>query len=228
MLMMDQAAEGNREELRRKLRENFDGRIVRKDLTKKIKEGANVPVYVLEFLLGQYCSSDDEEIIEQGVQNVKHILADNFVRPDEAQKVLSQLRRNGSHTIIDMVTVHLDIKKDCFFAEFSNLGLTNVPITDDYPEKYDRLLCGGIWCIVQLDYEYMEEDRNGTPISIRKLTPIQMPHVDIEELKEGRKNFTEEEWLEIIQRSCGYDPNKLNNRERCQLLAHKLPHEKNN
>lgn len=101
MLMMDQAAEGNREELRRKLRENFDGRIVRKDLTKKIKEGANVPVYVLEFLLGQYCSSDDEEIIEQGVQNVKHILADNFVRPDEAQKVLSQLRRNGSHTIID-------------------------------------------------------------------------------------------------------------------------------
>lgn len=118
MLMMDQAAEGNREELRRKLRENFDGRIVRKDLTKKIKEGANVPVYVLEFLLGQYCSSDDEEIIEQGVQNVKHILADNFVRPDEAQKVLSQLRRNGSHTIIDMVTVHLDIKKDCFFAEF--------------------------------------------------------------------------------------------------------------
>ena len=145
MLMMDQAAEENREELRRKLRENFDGRIVRKDLTKKIKEGANVPVYVLEFLLGQYCSSDDEEIIEQGVQNVKHILADNFVRPDEAQKVLSQLRRNGSHTIIDMVTVHLDIKKDCFFAEFSNLRLSNVPITDDYPEKFDRLLCGGIW-----------------------------------------------------------------------------------
>lgn len=118
MLMMDQAAEGNREELRRKLRENFDGRIVRKDLTKKIKEGANVPVYVLEFLLGQYCSSDDEEIIEQGVQNVKHILADNFVRPDEAQKVLSQLRRNGSHTIIDMVTVHLDIKKDSSLQSF--------------------------------------------------------------------------------------------------------------
>ena len=140
-----------RDAIKEKLRQNFDGKIVRKDLTKKIKEGANVPVYVLEFLLGQYCSSDDEEIIEQGVQNVKHILADNFVRPDEAQKVLSQLRRNGSHTIIDMVTVHLDIKKDCFFAEFSNLGLSNVPITDDYPEKFDRLLCGGIWCIVQLD-----------------------------------------------------------------------------
>lgn len=112
--MMDMAADDTREELRRKLRSNFDGRIVRKDLTKKIKEGANVPVYVLEFLLGQYCSSDDETIIEQGVQNVKRILADNFVRPDEAQKILSQLRKNGSHTIIDMVTVHLDIKKDCF------------------------------------------------------------------------------------------------------------------
>lgn len=129
MYITEFATSDAREGLRRKLRTNFDGRIVRKDLTKKIKEGANVPVYVLEFLLGQYCSSDDESIIEQGVQNVKHILADNFVRPDEAQKILSQLRKNGSHTIIDMVTVHLDIKKDCFFAEFSNLGLSNVPIT---------------------------------------------------------------------------------------------------
>ena len=112
MEMMDMAVDDTREELRRKLRSNFDGRIVRKALTKKIKEGANVPVYVLEFLLGQYCSSDDETIIEQGVQNVKRILADNFVRPDEAQKILSQLRKNGSHTIIDMVTVHLDMRKD--------------------------------------------------------------------------------------------------------------------
>ena len=109
--------------------------------------------------VGQYCSSDDDEVIEQGVQNVKRILADNFVRPDEAQKVLAHLRSRGSHTIIDMVTVRLDIKKDCFFAEFSNLGLANIPITDEYPEKYDRLLCGGIWCIVQLDYE-TEGDNN--------------------------------------------------------------------
>ena len=139
--------------LREKLRQNFDGKIVRKDLTKKMKEGANVPVYVLEFLLGQYCSADDPEVIEDGVNNVKRILADNFVRPDEAQKILSVLRRNGSHTVIDMVTVRLDIKKDCYFAEFSNLGLAMIPISDDYPEKYDRLLCGGIWCIVQLEYE---------------------------------------------------------------------------
>lgn len=244
MLMMDQAAEGNREELRRKLRENFDGRIVRKDLTKKIKEGANVPVYVLEFLLGQYCSSDDEEIIEQGVQNVKHILADNFVRPDEAQKVLSQLRRNGSHTIIDMVTVHLDIKKDCFFAEFSNLGLSNVPITDDYPEKYDRLLCGGIWCIVQLEYESegdssfgmadpdseprQKKQKEVSPISIRKLTPIQMPHIDIEEVRSGRKVFTQNEWMDVMLRSCGYEPEQLNQREKWLLLARMLPLVENN
>ena len=227
--MIHIVADDAREELRRKLRSNFDGRIVRKDLTKKIKEGANVPIYVLEFLLGQYCSSDDEAIIEQGVQSVKHILADNFVRPDESQKILSLLRKNGNHTIIDMVTVHLDIKRDCYFAEFSNLGLSNVPITDDYPEKYDRLLCGGIWCIVQLDYEYVEEEKkNGIPIQIRKLTPIQMPHVDIDELKAGRKNFSEDEWLDILMRSIGMEPDELTEREKRLLLLRMVPLVENN
>lgn len=233
-----------RDAIKEKLRQNFDGKIVRKDLTKKIKGGANVPVYVLEFLLGQYCSSDDEAIIEKGVQNVKHILADNFVRPDEAQKILSQLRKKGSHTIIDMVTVHLDIKKDCFFAEFSNLGLSNVPITDDYPEKYDRLLCGGIWCIVQLEYESegdstfgmedfdseprQKKQKDVSPISIRKLTPIQMPHIDIEEVRAGRKAFTQEEWMDVMLRSCGYEPEQLNQREKWLLLARMLPLVENN
>ena len=164
-----------RETIKAKLRAHFDGKIVRKDLTKKIKEGANVPIYVLEFLLGQYCSSDDDAIIETGVQQVKRILADNFVRPDESQKILSQLRKRGSHTVIDMITVQLDIQKNRYFAQFSNLGLARVPIEDEYPEKYDRLLCGGLWCIVQLDYESVEEaKKNGYPIQIRKLTPIQM------------------------------------------------------
>lgn len=233
--------------IKEKLRRNFDGKIVRKDLTKKIKEGANVPVYVLEFLLGQYCSSDDAEVIEQGVQNVKGILADNFVRPDEAQKILSVLRKNGSHTVIDMITVRLDIKKDCYFAEFSNLGLTNIPISDDYPEKYDRLLCGGIWCIVQLDYE-MEGDSNFgivdsdgyelkfkqkkqkdiTPISIRKLSPIQMPHIDIKELKQGRQAFTKEEWLDVMLRSIGMEPDELTYREKWLLLTRMIPLVENN
>ena len=221
--------ESTRDEIKEKLRQHFDGKIVRKDLTKKIKEGANVPVYVLEFLLGQYCSSDDEEVIESGVQTVKRILADNFVRPDEAQKILSKLRQKGSHTVIDMITVHLDIKRNCFFASFSNLGLTNVPIEDEYPEKYDRLLCGGIWCIVQLDYEYVEEEKqNGYPIQIRKLTPIQMPHIDIADLKQGRKAFSKEEWIDILLRSIGMEPDALSYREKWLLLTRMIPLVENN
>lgn len=239
--------EYTREEIKAKLRQNFDGKIVRKDLTKKIKEGANVPVYVLEFLLGQYCSSDDEAIIEKGVQNVKRILADNFVRPDEAQKILSRLRKKGSHTVIDMITVNLDIKKNCFFASFSNLGLDKVPIADEYPEKYDRLLCGGIWCIVQLDYEVEGDNNFGlvdlggeplqssqkkqkdlTPISIRKLTPIQMPHIDIDELKRGRKAFTKDEWLDILLRSIGMEPDEFTKREKWLLLTRMIPLVENN
>lgn len=229
---MEQILEGTestRETIKERLRQHFDGKIVRKDLTKKIKEGANVPVYVLEFLLGQYCSSDDNAVIEAGVANVKHILADNFVRPDEAQKILSVLRSKGSHTVIDKITVSLNIKKNIYEAEFSNLGLKNIPVADEYPEKFDRLLCGGIWCIVQLDYEYIEEDqKNGTPIRIRKLTPIQMPHVDIMELKQGRKAFTKEEWMDILLRSIGMEPDALQEREKWLLLARMLPLVENN
>ena len=221
--------ESTREIIKNKLREHFDGKIVRKDLTKKIKEGANVPVYVLEFLLGQYCSSDDEQIIEKGVQNVKRILSDNFVRPDEAQKILSKLRSQGSHTVIDRVTVHLDLRKNRYFAEFSNLGVKDVLIEDEYPDKYDRLLCGGIWCIIQLEYEFVEEDRkNGNPIQIRKLTPIQMPHIEIEDLKEGRKAFTKEEWMDVILRSMGMEPDELDEREKWLLLTRMIPLVENN
>lgn len=239
--------EDRRESIKQKLRQNFDGRIVRKDLTKKIKEGANVPVYVLEFLLGQYCSSDDSEIIEQGVENVKHILADNFVRPDEAQKILSVLRQRGSYTVIDKITVSLNIRYDMYEAEFSNLGLKNIPISEEYPTKYDRLLCGGIWCIVQLDYETENEfapeiisasgdyiqskkkrQKDATPISIRKLTPIQMPHVDIEELKQGRKAFTKEEWMDVMLRSIGMEPDTLTEREKWLIITRMLPLVENN
>lgn len=220
--------EDKRSVIKDKLRQQFDGKIVRKDLTKKIKEGANVPVYVLEFLLGQYCSSDDPEVVEDGVNNVKRILADNFVRPDEAQKILSILRQRGSYTVIDKITVSLNIKRDFYEAEFSNLGLKDIPIDEEYPAKYDRLLCGGIWCIIQLDYEYMEEDRNGTPISIRKLTPIQMPHVDIDELKQGRKAFTQEEWMDVLLRSIGMEPDTLSYREKWLLIIRMIPLVENN
>ena len=220
--------EDKNEILNRKLRTYFDGKIVRKDLTKSIKEGANVPVYVLEFLLGQYCSSDDQSVIEEGVSTVKRILADNYVRPDEAQKILSLLRQRGSHTVIDKITVNLNIKKDTYEAEFSNLGINAIPISEDYPSKFDRLLCGGIWCIVQLEYEYIEEERNAPPIHIRKLTPIQMPHIDIDELKQARKAFTKEEWISVLLRSVGMEPDTLTEREQWLLIARMLPLVENN
>lgn len=234
-----------REIIKDKLRQNFDGKIVRKDLTKKIKEGANVPTYVLEFLLGQYCSSDDDEIVAQGVENVKRILADNYVRPDESEKVLSKLRQRGAMTIIDQVTVELNLRYDYYEARFSNLGLGGVPISEEYPEKFDRLLCGGIWCIIQLEYnsDSLEEESqigfNGKPkskskngrnslISIRKLTPIQMPHVDIKDLKQGRKAFTKDEWIDVLLRSIGMEPEELTYREKWLLLLRMIPLVENN
>ena len=214
--------------LNRKLRQFFDGKIVRKDLTKSIKEGANVPVYVLEFLLGQYCSSDDPEIIEEGVKTVKKILSENFVRPDEAQKILSVLRERGSYTVIDRITAKLNIKEDRYEAEFSNLGVREILLEPSYVSEYDRLLCGGIWCIVQLEYEYLEEDKRSTPIRVRKLTPIQMPHIELDEIKEARKEFTKEEWLNVLVRSTGMESDKFTDREKWLLLARMIPLVENN
>ena len=239
---MDQHIEGTmdtREIIKGKLREHFDGKIVRKDLTKKIKEGANVPTYVLEFLLGQYCSTDDDEIVSQGVENVKRILADNYVRPDESEKVLSKLRQRGSMTIIDQVTVELNLRYDYYEARFSNLGLGGVPISEEYPEKYDRLLCGGIWCIIQLEYNNEQDSdilladrkpkkKNESLISIRKLTPIQMPHVEIEDLKKGRKAFTKDEWIDVLLRSIGMEPDELTYREKWLLIIRMIPLVENN
>lgn len=217
-----------RREIKEKLRENFDGKIVAKDLTKKIKEGANVPVYVLEFLLGQYCSSDDEAVIEKGVETVKRILSDNFVRPDEAQKILSILRQKGSFSIIDKVSVKLNIQKDYYEAEFSNLGLRNIRLPEEYPTKYDRLLAGGIWCMIQLEYDYDENELKQSPIRITNLRPIQMPQININELKEGRSQFTKDEWIDIMLRSVGMEPDEFNEREKWLLLTRLIPLVENN
>ena len=217
------------EVINEKIYNAFQGKIVRKDLTKSIKDNANVPVYVLEFLLGQYCSSNDESIVKKGVENVKRIIADNFVRPDESQKILSILRQRGSYTVIDRITVNLNIRKDTYEAEFSNLGLQGLHINEEYPTKYDRLLCGGIWCIVQLEYEYNEDDsKNSSPIQITKLTPIQMPHIDINEVKDGRKSFTKDEWIDIMLRSIGMEPEMFTYREKWLLLARMIPLVENN
>ena len=217
-----------RESIKEKLRDNFGGKYVRKDLTKKIKEGANVPVYVLEFLLGQYCSSDDEEVIQSGVEKVKKILADNFVRPDEAQKTLSLLKQRGAYSVIDRITVRLDIRHDTYFAEFSNLGIKDIPIDEDFPAKYDRLLAGGIWCMVSLEYQYDEEDKYSLPVKIRNLKPIQLPTVNIREFKDNRSLFNKEEWIDLLMRSIGMEPDELSYREKWLLLLRTVPLVENN
>ena len=217
----------NREEIKEKLRDNFAGKIVRKDLTKKIKEGANVPVYVLEFLLGQYCSSDDDEIINTGVEKVKSILSNNFVRSDEAQKILSRLRQKGSYSIIDRLTVRLDVKKDKYFAEFSNLGIKGIEIDEEYPNQYDRLLCGGIWCLINLSYNHQEMS-NESAIEIVNLKPIQMPKVSIKNYKAKRAAFTTDQWKDILLRSIGMEPDELNEREKWLLLLRMVPLVENN
>ena len=188
----DEKQNENIEEINTKLYKYFSGKIVRKDLTKKIKEGANVPVYVLEYLLGMYCSSINNEDIEEGLKTVKKILAENYVRPDEAEKIKSKLRENASYTVIDKVTVKLNLRENRYEAEFSNLALKGIPISDVYPSKYERLLGGGIWSIVQLEYFYDEGDKNRNPVTIRTLTPVQMPEIDFEEFKQMRVNFTDE------------------------------------
>ena len=224
----DEKQNENIEEINTKLYKYFSGKIVRKDLTKKIKEGANVPVYVLEYLLGMYCSSTNDEDIEEGLKTVKKILAENYVRPDEAEKIKSKLRENASYTVIDKVTVKLNLRENRYEAEFSNLALKGIPISDVYPSKYERLLGGGIWSIVQLEYFYDEGDKNRNPVTIRKLTPVQMPEIDFEEFKQMRKNFTDEEWIDIILRSTGMEPDKFNERVKWLHLARLIPLVENN
>ncbi len=197
------------DELSIKLNRYFAGKVVRKDLTQKLKQGANVPTYVLEYLLGMYCATDDEDSINDGVERVKNILADNFVRPDEAEKIKSKIREMSRYTVIDKLTVKLNEKKDIYVAEFSNLGLKDVEIDAKYVKDYEKLLGGGIWCIVKIQYLYDETTKNASPFIIEQVTPIQMPSMDMDELTEGRKQFTKEEWIDILIRSIGMEPTQL-------------------
>lgn len=211
-----------------KINEHFAGRVVRKDLTKKIKEGANVPVYVLEYLLGMYCATNDEESINEGVERVKKILADNFVRPDEAEKVKSKIRELGKYTVIDKLTVKLNAKKDLYEAEFSNLGLKGVPIAPHYVKDYDKLLGGGIWCILKMDYYFDEDVKDASPFNISSLNPIQMPNLDLSEIMEGRKQFTKEEWIDVLIRSIGMEPTNLDDTVKWHMLLRMVPLVENN
>ncbi len=215
-------------DLNQKLNQEFAGRVVRKDLTKLIKEGANVPVYVLEYLLGMYCATDDPQSIEAGVERVKKILADNFVRPDEAEKVKSKIRELGQYTIIDKLTVKLNYRRDIYEATFSNLGINRVVMSPNYVKEFDKLLVGGIWCIVQLDYIYDESLKDSNPFIISNLTPIQMPHMDITEILERRSKFTKNEWIDVLLRSIGMEPTQLEYPVKWHMLARLIPFVENN
>ncbi len=209
------------------LNKHFSGKVVRKDLTKKIKEGANVPVYVLEYLLGQYCASTDDAIIEDGMKTVKRVLADNYVRPDESEKVKSIVREKGGLKVIDKVTVTLNEKKDIYEAVFSNLGIKNVIVPSETVKKYQKLLAGGIWSIVNLRYHY-EEGQGASPFILEDIKPIQMPNMDMEPLFEGRRAFTEEQWMDALLRSAGMEPTLFEPRVKLHLIARMIPFVENN
>ena len=209
------------------LNRHFAGKVVRKDLTKLVKEGANVPVYVLEYLLGQHCASNDEAIIEDGMKTVKKILAENYVRPDEAEKVKSIIRERGSLKVIDKVTVSLNEKRDVYEALLSNLGVKGVEVSSGTVKQYEKLLVGGIWSIITLEYFY-EEGQKGSPFIIRELKPIQMPNLDLDELFEGRRHLTEEQWIDVLLRSTGMEPTQFPQRVKWHLLCRMVPLVENN
>ena len=209
------------------LNERFAGKVVRKDLTKLIKEGANVPVYVLEYLLGMYCASDDPATIESGLVSVKRILAENYVRPDEAEKVKSKIRESGSYKVIDKVTVKLNEKRDVYEALLSNLGVKNAEVSDSYVRQFEKLLVGGIWCIITLQYHF-EENQKGSPFTVTELKPIQMPNMDMQELFEGRRGFTEDQWIDALIRATGMEPTCFKERVKWHLLARMIPLVENN
>ena len=211
-----------------KLNQAFPGKVVRKDLTKKIKEGANVPVYVLEYLLGMYCATDDDRAISEGVETVKRILSDNFVRPDEAEKIKSKIKERGIYTIIDKVEVQLNDKKDVYVATFSNLGIKDAYINADVVKKYEKLLVGGIWCIVKVSYHTDEGLEYGLSWSITSLDPIQVPNIDLDIIFNNRKKFAKEEWMDLLIRSMGIEATRLSDNQKWHFIERAVPLVENN
>lgn len=205
----------------------FKGRVVRKDLTKQLKEGANVPVYVLEYLLGMYCSAAEDDLIEEGMKNVKKILTENYVRPDEAEKAKSLIREKGTHKVIDKVTVKLNQKKDIYEASLSNIGIKDAVVPNKIVKENEKLLTGGIWCIITVSY-YYEEGQKVSPFSVFSLKPIQMPSMNMEEVYQARRKFTMDQWIDMLLRSIGMEPANLDHRTKWHLIARMIPFVENN
>lgn len=215
---------------------NFPGKVVRKDLTALMKRGANVPTFVLEYLLGMYCASDDEEIIKKGLDKIRKILAENYVRPDESEKIKSLIRERGEYTVIDKVSAYLDEYGDIYVACFTNLEIEPFVLPAEYVTEYSKILTGGIWCITRIAYTYPGDDfEEGTtrrrkkrgpedsPFKIVSLKPIQMPNLNLEEIIDKRKEFTYQEWRDMLLRSAGYEPEALSDKEKLHFIERMVP-----
>ena len=205
----------------------FIGKVVRKDLAFLVKGGLPVPTYVLEYLLGQYCASNDEEVIAEGLEKVKKVIQNNYVHRADAEAIKGMIREKGKHRIIDKVTVTLNERSDEYQAHFANLGLNNVPISTQYVTSNPKLLSGnGVWCIVTIGYIPGEDVK--VRWEIQTLKPVQISNVDVQEYIDLRKSFTTEEWIDFMMHTVGLDPDKFNRREKFITLSRLLPHVENN
>ena len=213
--------------LQQKIMNAFIGKVVRKDLAFLVKGGLPVPTYVLEYLLGQYCATDDQEAIEAGLEKVKQVIKNNYVHRAEAESVKGKIRENGKYRIIDKVTVTLNEKDDEYQAAFANLGLTRVPIGTQYVKANPKLLSGnGVWCIVTIGYISGEDIK--VRWDIQTLKPVQISNVDLQEYIDQRQYFTTDEWIDFLMHTVGLSPEVMNRREKFITLARLLPHVENN
>lgn len=237
-------------EFDRKILDAFPGKVVRKDLTSLMKKGANVPTYVLEYLLGMYCATDDEDAIESGLEKIRKILSENYVRPDQSEYVKSKIKENGQYTIIDKITVELDVREDKYIAKFTNLNIAPFEVSSELVVNNEKLLTSGIWCIMKIEYVGLnkEEDENAeldtyevsegeepkrrskkkksrydSPFNISTLKPIQMPNLDLDEIKEARTGFSKDEWTTLLLRSAGYEPAELSQKQKLHYLLRFVP-----
>ena len=213
--------------LDRKINDHFPGKVVRKDLTKLVKGNAIVPTYVLEYLLGQYCATDDENTISAGIETVKRIISDHFVHRDEAQIIKSTIRERGSHRIIDKVSIKLNDREDQYEAFFSNLGLNKIPISDEVIKEHPKLLSGGVWCILTMGYVTTDE-KKATPWVVEQIKPIQISNIDIEEYKSMRDQFTTDEWLDLLLQTMGLNPDEFTKRSKLLQITRLVPFVENN
>lgn len=206
--------------LNEKVNSVFSGKVVRKDLVRKVKVGANVPVYVLEYLLGKYCATDDNNAINAGLKIVNNTLAENYVRPDESMKAQAKVKTKGKHTFIDKVSVRLVASEDKYWATLVNFGYKNVHVSENHIHKYEKLLQGGIWAQVEMEYLYEEEGSGKkSPFRIRELKPIQIAAFDINEYVEGRKRLSTDEWIDFLLQTIGLEPSQFTKRKKLLIFA---------